>query len=143
RCYRLNSNYAKPSVVGEPIRYIAGGHGGNHKTFDLDPNLYNFHLRFIDYEMSMARLDKSLKRRLDGRTAEEITQMTSGGWGWNKAAQTFDSLSTRLPVEETVAHVDFRKKMLTNKIDRPPFTLMGGGRPHDNYKLPERFSGIF
>ena len=25
----------------------------------------------------------------------------------------------------------------------PPFTLMGGGRPSDVYRLPDRFNGLF
>ncbi|MEZ5912839.1 MAG: glycosyltransferase family 2 protein [Paracoccaceae bacterium] len=68
RIYRLNSNYAKPCITAVPLDYKAGGHGSTVKNFRVDPMLYNIHLRFVDYAMCMARLDKSLKRRLDGKS---------------------------------------------------------------------------
>lgn len=143
RIYRLNSNYAKPCITSVPLEYKAGGHGSTARKFQIDPHLYNFHLRFVDYAMCMSRLDKSLKRRLDGKSPEEVAAMTKGGWGWNSAAQTFDALSKRHPEAETIDHPDFRRKMLEDKIVKDPWTLMGGGRPPQNFRLPERFSGIF
>lgn len=143
RCYRLNSNYAKPCVTGVPLEFKAGGHGSDAVRFEIDPHLFNFHLRFVDYASCMARLDKSLARRLDGKTPEEVAAMTKGGWGWNSAAETFDLLSRKHPVGETIDHPEFRARMLSEKIIRKPFTLMGGGRPPQNFRLPERFSGLF
>ncbi len=143
RIYRLNANYAKPCIVHRPIEFKAGGHGGNHPDIYIDPNLYNFHLRFVDYDYCMGRFRKSLKRRLEGKTPEEQAQMKKGQWGWASVDQTFEALSKKHPVAETIDHPDFRRKMLDNRILRPPFTLMGGGRPPENYRLPERFNGIF
>ncbi|WP_090208333.1 glycosyltransferase family 2 protein [Yoonia litorea] len=142
RIYRLNSNYAKPCIVHRPIEFKAGGHGGNHSDIYLDPHLYNFHLRFVDYDYCMGRFKKSLERRLAGKTAEEQAEMRKGQWGWASVDQTFEALSKKHPVSETIDHPDFRRKMLDNRILRPPFTLMGGGRPPDNYRLPERFNGV-
>jgi len=143
RTYRLNSNYAKPCITSIPLEFKAGGHGSTAQKYEIDPHLYNFHLRFVDYAMCMARLDKGLKRRLAGKSPQEIVNMQKGGWGWNTAAQTFDALSKRHPEAETIDHPEFRKKMLQDKINRDPFVLMGGGRPPHNYRLPERFSGLF
>ena len=33
--------------------------------------------------------------------------------------------------------------MVETPILRPPFTLMGGGRPGGTWRLPERFNGVF
>lgn len=143
RCYRLNSNYAKPCLISRPTEFKAGGHGANHKAITLDPHLYNFHLRFIDHDYCMARFHKSLERRLAGKTAEEQRAMQAGGWGWASVEGTFKALSQRAPVAETVDHPAFRKAMLDDRILRPPFTLMGGGRPPEIYRLPERFNGVF
>lgn len=143
RIYRLNSNYSKPCISRVPLEFKAGGHGSDVHDLEVDPHLYNFHLRFIDYAMCMSRLDKSLKRRLGGKSPEEVAQMKKGGWGWNSAAQTFDAISKRLPEAETIDHPEFRRQMVENAIHRDPFILMGGGRPPHNYKLPERFSGLF
>jgi hypothetical protein len=143
RVYRLNSNYAKPCITSVPLEFKAGGHGSNARRFAIDPHLYNFHLRFVDYSMCMARLDKSLARRLDGKSPEEVAAMTKAGWGWNSAAGTFDALSKQHPETETIDHPEFRNKMVEDQISRPPFTLMGGGRPAGTYRLPERFSGLF
>ena len=142
RIYRLNSNYAKPCITCVPLEFKAGGHGSTVKKFAIDPHLYNMHLRFVDYGMCMARLDKSLARRLDGKTPEEIAAMKKGKWGWNSAAETFDAISKRHPEAETIEHPEFRKKMLEDKIVKDPWTLSGGGRPPVNYRLPERFSGL-
>lgn len=143
RCYRLNSNYAKPSLIHRPIEFKAGGHGGNQPDLYIDPNLYNFHLRFIDYDYCMARFEKSLQRRLTGKSEAEQAKMKEGQWGWASVEGTFKALSQRLPTAETIDHPEFRRKMLDDKIIRTPFTLMGGGRPKENYRLPERFNGVF
>lgn len=142
RCYRLNSNYAKPSIIHRPIEFKAGGHGGNQSRLYVDPHLYNFHLRFIDYDYSMSRFEKSLRRRLDGKTQAEQEAMKKGRWAWTSVEGTLKALSQRLPKEETIDHPDFRHNMLEGKVLRPPFTLMGGGRPKENYRLPERFNGV-
>ncbi len=143
RCYRLNSNYSKPCLISRPTEFKAGGHGANHREITIDPNLYNFHLRFIDYDYCMARFQKSLERRLAGKTEAEKTAMQAGGWGWASVEGTFRALSQRAPVAETVDHPAFRHAMLKHRISRPPFTLMGGGRPPEVYRLPERFNGVF
>ncbi len=143
RCYRLNANYAKPCLISRPTEFKAGGHGANHAMVTLDPNLFNFHLRFIDHDICMARFHKSLERRLAGKTAEERQAMQAGGWGWTSVEGTFKALSQRAPVAETVDHPAFRQAMLDDRILRPPFTLMGGGRPPDIFRLPERFNGVF
>jgi hypothetical protein len=142
RCYRLNSNYAKPCLLHKPMEFKAGGHGGNHEEIYIDPHLYNFHLRFIDYDYCMSRFAKSRERRLAGKSREEVAEMTKGGWGWNSVEGTFEALSKRLPAAETIDHPDFRRRMIEQKILRPPFTLMGGGRPKENYRLPQSFNGV-
>lgn len=142
RCYRLNSNYAKPCLISAPTEFKAGGHGANHAQICLDPNLYNFHLRFIDHDYCMARFARSLERRLDGKSEEEKAQMRSGGWGWNSVEKTFRWLSSLRPEAETIEHPEFRRQMTEHPILRPPFTLMGGGRPGKLFRLPPRFDGI-
>ena len=143
RCYRLNSNYAKPCLISRPTEFKAGGHGANHAEITLDPNLYNFHLRFIDWDYSMGRFRKSLARRLEGRTPEEQAAMTKGNWGWNSVEGTFRALAATRPQGETIDHPEFRRAMVETPILRPPFTLMGGGRPGGTWRLPERFNGVF
>ncbi|MFV0493378.1 MAG: glycosyltransferase family 2 protein [Pseudorhodobacter sp.] len=143
RCYRLNSNYAKPCLISAITEYKAGGHGANHRQIYLDPHLYNFHLRFIDYDYCMDRFRRSRERRLSGKTDEEKARMTAGGWGWNSVEGTFEALMRRRPIAETVDHPGFRREMVEKSISRPPFTLMGGGRPEGLYSLPRRFDGIF
>jgi hypothetical protein len=142
RIYRLNANYCKPCLIGRPTEFKAGGHGANHRDVFVDPHLYNFHLRFVDYDYCMARFAKSRDRRLAGRSTEEREAMTQGNWGWSYVDRTFEALSKRHPVAETVEHPEFRRKMLEERISRPPFTLMGGGRPAQSFRLPARFDGV-
>ena len=143
RSYRLNSNYAKPCLISRPTEFKAGGHGANHASIYLDPHLYNFHLRFIDWDYCMARFRKSLARRLEGKTPEEQAAMKQGNWGWNSVEGTFTALSKTLPTAETIDHPEFRRAMVEQPILRPPFTLMGGGRPRGTWQLPRRFDGVF
>ncbi len=142
RVYRLNANYCKPCLISRPTEFKAGGHGANHARLYVDPHLYNFHLRFVDYDYCMGRFQKSLERRLAGKSPQEQEAMKKGKWGWSTVEQTFQALSQRHPVAETIDHPEFRQEMLETKIERPPFTLMGGGRPAENYLLPERFNGV-
>lgn len=142
RIYRLNSNYAKPCLISRPTEFKAGGHGANHAQVYLDPHLYNFHLRFIDYDYCMTRFRRSLERRLSGKSQEEQEAMQKGNWGWAYVDQTFEAMSKRHPVAETIDHPEFRRAMIEKAISRPPFILMGGGRPPENYRLPERFNGV-
>lgn len=143
RCYRLNANYAKPCLISRPTEFKAGGHGANHRQITLDPHLYNFHLRFIDRDLCLARFRHSLARRLDGKTPEEQARMTKGGWGWASVEGTFKALSERMPSGTTIDHPEFRRQMVEHPILRPPFTLMGGGRPPETWRLPDRFDGLF
>ncbi|MEO0343642.1 MAG: glycosyltransferase family 2 protein [Pseudomonadota bacterium] len=140
--YRLNSNYAKPCVLSQPITFSAGGHAGTQRKLVIDPHLYNIHMRFVDYDMCMARLDKGLQRRLSGKSEEEQARLKASKWGWNSAAKTFDALSKRHPVATTVDHPEFRERMLSHPIKKGRLTYMGGGRPKEQYQLPDRFRDL-
>jgi hypothetical protein len=74
----------------------------------------------------------------------EQAQMKKGKWGWASVDSTFEALSKRLPSAETIDHPEFRRKNAGRQDPaHPPFTLMGGGRPKENYRLAERFNNVF
>jgi Glycosyl transferase family 8 len=143
RNFRLNSNYAKPCLTRRRINFSVGGHGCASADVVLDPNLYLFHLRFMDDTLSRARL---LSRKA---WAEDKTNATPGGTKatntWLRGTDTFETLSQQVPTEERAEFPEFVKAMRDGRQQAEStgnwfFKTM---RSKELYRLPERFSRLF
>ena len=142
RIFRLNANYAKPCITGGRIDIVPGGHFANHPKLHLDPHLYLFHLRFIDYAMTEARLAK----RREQRTVQSgaLAQTDRAATGWDTAWATYSSLSKETPRAETIDFPAFRQEMVDGwRQKKVVYWAPGGARPKGVYRLPERFSTLF
>ena len=143
RIFRLNANYAKPCITRNKITFGPGGHFASEKEGYLDPDLYLFHLRFVDYQMTHDRLAVRKEQRhiQSGDLAEVDRKVT----GWDTAWDSYLSLSKKDPVAETVDFPEFRKEMIEGRHPKNDgaFWMMGGGRSSDVYRLPERFAALF
>jgi hypothetical protein len=144
KIYRLNANYNKPCITRNKIVFAPGGHFANEARKFLDPDLYLFHLRFIDYKMTEERLQlrKSQRNQQSGALDKTERKIT----GWDNAWETYKQLSARVPVAETVDHSKLREELnkgWRRKDPKNPFYTFGGGRSKEVYTLPERFSSIF
>jgi hypothetical protein len=142
RLFRLNANYAKPCVVRDIVEFVPGGHFANHPVLTLDPHLYLFHLRFIDYGMTEARLATRRAQRViqSGELGESDRAVT----GWDSAWATYQTLSKEPPRAETIDFPEFRQEMVDGwRQKKVVFWAPGGARPKGIYRLPERFSGVF
>jgi len=143
RIFRLNANYAKPCITRNKIVFGPGGHFASEKAGFLDPHLYLFHLRFVDYAMTHDRL--ALRRAQRHIQSGDLAEVDRKVTGWDTAWDSYDALSRRTPVADTVDFPDFRAEMVAGRHakDGGAFWMMGGGRSSDVYRLPERFARLF
>jgi hypothetical protein len=144
RIFRLNANYNKPCITRNKIVFAPGGHFANERRKFLDPDLYLFHLRFIDYDMTEERLSlrRAQRKQQSGALSETKRKVT----GWDNAWETYKKLSALEPVAETVDFPQLREKLNAGwrrKDEKSPFYTFGGGRSKEVYRLPERFAAVF
>ena len=126
------------------MTFAPGGHFANEKRKFLDPDLYLFHLRFIDHDMTEDRL--SLRRAQRDQQSGALQETERKVTGWDNAWQTYKHLSALEPVAETVDFPELRDKLNAGwrrKDDKSPFFTFGGGRSKEVYRLPERFAAVF
>lgn len=142
RVFRANANYAKPCIIRRDALFTIGGHANNHQPRVLDPHLYLLHLRFVDYETSIARLESRREMR---RLMDKGSDETSGTGRWGRSLDDFKRLSQRTPVREDAELSEFRQKMIDGQehLHDGKITFFGGGRTKELYRLPERFASVF
>lgn len=143
RIFRLNANYCKPCITRNRITFAPGGHFADEKEGHLDPALYLFHLRFVDYQMTHDRLaTRRAQRNIQSGALAETERKTTG---WDHAWDQYLALSKLDPVAETVDFPEFRTHMINGRKlrDDKVFWTFGGGRSGQVYRLPERFATLF
>ena len=141
--FRLNSNYAKPCITRRRIKFSVGGHGSNIRRVALDPDLYLFHLRYVDDALSRARLLKRKKwiTQKNGSLAETGRKAST----WDQGEDVFERLSSMTPVAETIDFPDFRRKMIEGRVQAASTGnwFFGNMRSKELYRLPDRFRHLF
>ena len=142
RNFRLNANYAKPCITATKIDIVPGGHFASHPHLHLDPHLYLFHLRFIDYDLCAARLaTRRAQREIQSGALEEVTREKTG---WDTAWDTYISICKQKPIREDVEFADFRAEMKAGwRVKKDVYWAPGGARPKGLYSLPPRFAEVF
>ena len=142
RVFRANANYAKPCVIRKDAMFTIGGHANNHQPRVLDPHLYLLHLRFVDYQTSIARLESRREMR-QLMTAGKEGDDGTGHWGKN--LDDYKRLSQGVPLREDAELADFRKKMIDGQqhLHDGKVTFFGGGRSKSLFRLPDRFASVF
>jgi hypothetical protein len=142
RVFRANANYSKPCILRRETHFTVGGHANMHRPRTLDPHLYLIHMRFFDYDTTVARLTqrKEMRATMDG-----AGESASSGYAWSKDLETFKKLAAGVPVREDAVLSDFRAKMIDGQqvLHDGKVVFWGGGRSKELYRLPERFSTLF
>jgi len=142
RIFRLNANYAKPCITRDTIGFVPGGHFATHPVLHLDPNLYLFHLRFIDYAMTEQRL--ATRREQRKIQSGDLSEVNRNATGWDTAWDTYLSLSKETPRAERIDFPEFRQEMVDGWREKKViYWAPGGARPKGVYRLPERFAHVF
>ena len=142
RVFRANANYAKPCIIRRETLFTIGGHANSHQPRVLDPHLYLLHLRYVDHDLSMARLESRREMRQVMTGGEE----EAGGAGhWGRNIKDFARLSQGVAVREDIALPEFRTRMIEGQqhLHNGKVTFFGGGRSKELYRLPERFASVF
>ncbi len=142
RNFRLNANYAKPCITATKLDIVPGGHFASHPHLHLDPHLYLFHLRFIDYDLCAQRLaTRRAQRDVQSGSLAEVTREKTG---WDTAWDTYVALCKQKPIREDVEFQDFRAEMRDGwRQKKVVYWAPGGARPKGLYSLPERFANVF
>lgn len=142
RNFRVNTNYAKPCLTRQRIRFAIGGHGSNIKHVALDPQLFLFHLRYMDDALSRERL---LARRAwieekDGPRPEGAR----GGSTWWQGTEGFDNLSQMAPISEQSDFPEIVTHMREGRaVASTGNWFFANRRSKELYRLPARFSALF
>lgn len=140
--FRLNSNYSKPCINRRATNFTVGGHANNVLPRHLDDNLYLFHLRFFDYERSVARLTQRTQMREVMDAGRDPSKTNDA---WSADLKKLEALSSKVPVSQTIDFPEFRKTMIdkTQLLHNDTVAFFGGGRSKDVFRLPERFWSVF
>lgn len=142
RNFRVNTNYAKPCLTRQRIRFSIGGHGSNIRHVTLDPQLFLFHLRYMDDALSRERLmaRRDWIEQKDGPRPEEQT----GGSTWWQGTKGFDHLSRMTPVAEQSDFPEIVTRMRDGRMAAKTGNwFFGNHRSRELYRLPERFAALF
>ncbi len=142
RVFRANANYSKPCIIRKDTMFTIGGHANTHQPRVLDPHLYLLHLRFVDYDTSLARLEsrRQMRQLMDGGADE-----SKGTGPWGRNIDDFKRLSRRVAEREDAELPEFRRRMIEGQehLHDGKITFFGGGRTKELYRLPDRFASVF
>jgi hypothetical protein len=143
RTYRTNFNYCKPCITRRRTTFSPGGHYATDRDGYLDPHLYLFHLRFVDYQMTHDRL--AIRRAQRTQQSGALDAVERKATGWDTAWSTYALLSKKAPKAETVDHPAMREAMVKGRALRKDgvFWAFGGVRDTATYRLPPRFASLF
>ena len=142
RNFRVNTNYSKPCLTRQRIRFSIGGHGSDVAEVTLDPQLFLFHLRYMDDTLSRARLNarRDWIEAKDGPRPEGQT----GGSTWWQGTAGFEALSQMTPVAEQAEFPEIVMRMREGRTRADSGNwFFTSYRSKELYRLPERFSTLF
>jgi hypothetical protein len=140
---RVNEVYAKPCITSVPLRWDLGGHRSDFPTLNLDPNLYLFHLRYMDRDMLLAR--QATRHLITQATVKD--QPVVAGIGWTKSADDIAGFLLALQAKGAPQDNDFDFKQKRSRIiagwqKNATTGLWHPGRifnRRSTYVIPERF----
>jgi len=143
---RVNMWYSKPCIIRTPVQWGLGQHFSTHPELHLSPTLYNFHLRFVDYDMLMHRQESRVAHvsNADGKVVKGVA-----GAGWQQETSDvgdfLHSFVTHGPPQES----NFAFGPLRRRMYRAWAQGRGGywrhARVHrmTTYRIPKRFRTAF
>jgi hypothetical protein len=138
---RLNASYCKPCVTSLPVTWSLGGHCSTHPDLHLDPQLYLFHLRYVDHGL--------LLDRQASRNAMMVTGDVAGA-GWSKGRDQMTQFLQSFVEAGEPETGDFRFTWQRRRITRswkkdPNSDFWRHDKLHNRrtYLIPDRFLDQF
>lgn len=143
---RLAPHYSKPCIVSAGVKIARGGHFTQYEKINAPEGLYLFHLKYCDFDEYCRAMDRrnAITEEI-GATKKEAA--IGGHWfadarGEDRAV--FDTLGA-YEMQEGFDLSRYRKAMIDSfeprgdtgfyHFERPDYALQ--------YRLPERFKGVF
>lgn len=141
RNFRINSNYAKPCLIRRRIKFSVGGHGSNVADVRLDPQLWLFHLRYMDDAISTARL-RDRQAFIAGKTGTPAGASSST---WAQGTAGFERLRAMTPEAERAEFPEMVERMQAGRQQAASTGnwFFGPVKSRGLYRLPERFATLF
>ena len=141
RNFRINSNYAKPCLIRRRIKFSVGGHGSNIADVRLDPQLWLFHLRYMDDAISTARL-RDRQAFIAGKTGTPAGASSST---WAQGTAGFERLRAMTPEAERAEFPEMVERMQAGRQQAASTGnwFFGPVKSRGLYRLPERFATLF
>lgn len=141
RNFRINSNYAKPCLIRRRIKFSVGGHGSNVADVRLDPQLWLFHLRYMDDAISTARL-RDRQAFIAGKTGTPAGASSST---WAQGTAGFERLRAMTPEAEQAEFPEVVERMQAGRQQAASTGnwFFGPVKSRGLYRLPERFATLF
>ena len=143
RNFRINSNYAKPCLIRQRVRFSVGGHGSNVEAARLDPRLWLFHLRYADDAISTERL--RLRQAFIAEKAGGGDTPPPSGSTWARGTSELENLRVLSPVAERSAFPDEIERMTQGRQQASGTGnwFWGRVRSRELYRLPPSFGTPF
>ncbi|MEL6550237.1 MAG: glycosyltransferase family 2 protein [Pseudomonadota bacterium] len=138
--FKVSRSYSKPCLVGQPAIFAPGGHRNNGGPRHLSDDLFLLHLRFVDFGMLEARIEKR-RAMLDRAQAENAQYEKAHVWDSTmREYQGFAGLDVR-GEDVTLAA---ERAALGKQFERYANQYVPGRGTFDAlYKLPDRFKNVF
>lgn len=141
RNFRLNSNYAKPCLIRKPVGLTVGGHGSNAADARLDPQLWLFHLRYMDDTLSTERLRRRQAFIEEKAGSAEAARNSSSTWA--RGTSELERLRVMSPIAERSNFPDEVQHMVRRREHAGGNWFWGRVRSSALYRLPQSFGTPF
>ncbi|WP_238366093.1 glycosyltransferase family 2 protein [Mesobacterium pallidum] len=146
RHVRLAPHYSKPCIVSAGTKIARGGHYTQHDRIEVPPGLYLFHLKFCDFDAYVEAMDR--RNAITSGLGKEAGEVSVGRHWFAEARgedrAVFQEFSA-LPVQERFDLGWLRDEMIESFRPRGDTGYWEFDKTEHarQYRLPERFDGIF
>jgi len=141
----FRSTLCKPAIAFKPVRWVPGFHHCSEMSF-IDTELYLFHLKQVDYEYALKRMELT-------RNLEWSERSISGGMGAHQRLSDQDMTRLQFETPESILNSQGVKSFSSEKFElevaglKEKLTLIHGiyrCTPYSGavYEIPERMRGI-
>ena len=146
RHVRLAPHYSKPCVVSAPAKLSRGGHFAQYDKLHTPDGLYLMHLKWCDFDAYVQAMDR--RNAVTEQVGAAVSQAAIGRHWFAEARgedRTQFEAFAELEMEEGFDLGWVRRKMHRSFGPRGDTGFFAFRRPEyrKQYRLPERFTGLF
>ncbi|MCV2876821.1 hypothetical protein OE810_11225 [Rhodobacteraceae bacterium XHP0102] len=142
---RVNSIYAKPCIISQPVKWCTGGHFADHPDLHLSEAIYLFHLKYVDHDLLINRQSS----RISIVTNTEASPREIAGTIWSSSQESMRAFLYKFqdlpPIQKDFDFAWQREKIIRGWHQAEGSILWKRGKINalKTYEIPERFHRIF